>query len=560
MNNRNLNGFFLSTLAAFVTLGFTASGWAQDRAAIDLEKRGQVALKSETYPAALEYFSEGASRASDPKLKARLDFRQAVTLQQMASDPESGNPENQLRQAARLYQSYLVENPDSAAATNNQAKVYEQLGNQLAESDNPRQARRYYKVAADNYQKAVAVGDARQGLYLKNYAEFLESTGRWEKAKELYAQLIANHPLSPALQQSLADSFNRHGLQALSEYLWHLLDAGYVNQSTEFALNALQQSIDSDDQARIGLLTIVCASLAERTDDYTGFLNSKARNQASPLIKDDFLGRGVREIILLHGAGSLDRESYPWWRNHRLELDDPAIGLWPTDGFRALIRSLGSRAKRVDNLQLADAYFRLAADLEPWDIDPMAVRALVRMNAERNEFKKIDKVLAQYQVQLFESKAQAYRASSAHKIFLYHQTLGELYALIERWGDSNKVDSAIFQLEHAREFSMKLAGKSPETLPKKYQFTPPMVEVLASGYEKTGQPVEATKLRIDQAEFYQRANDTKAAIRILTPVRETDLSSIYKERYKNLQASPELMLPVQKLNIKGAVIKDKEGD
>ena len=87
-----------------------------------------------------------------------------------------------------------------------------------------------------------------------------------------------------------------------------------------------------------------------------------------------------------------------------------------------------------------------------------------------------------------------------------------------------------------------------------------MVEVLASGYEKTGQPVEATKLRIDQAEFYQRANDTKAAIRILTPVRETDLSSIYKERYKNLQASPELMLPVQKLNIKGAVIKDKEGD
>lgn len=552
MNHRNTHTYLLGALAVCATLGFTPSAGAQDQAAIDLEKRGQVAVKSATYPAALEYFSEGAARATDPKLKARLDFRQAVTLQQMAVDAATENPEEQLKEAARLYANYLEQNPESAAAANNQAKVYEQLGKQMAANGDSQQARRYYSLAAKNYHKAVAANDARQGLYQKNYADFLYSVENWDSAKQVYAKLIVDHPLSPALQQSLADAYRRHGLQAMSEYLWHLLDAGYVKQSTDFALSALQQSFNANDPARIDLLTIVSTSIAQRTDKYTDGLDGDVRQPTSPLIKDRFLGEGVREIMLLHTAQNFDREAYAWWRSHRLEMRDPVIGLWPMDGFRSLIRSLGSRAKRQGNLDLAESYFRFAADIEPWDIDPLAVRALVRMYAETNQFRKIDKVLSTYQVQLFQSKGNAYRVSSAGKIFLYHQTLGELYALIERWGDSDKVDSAIFQLERAWQFSMRLAGKSPGTLPEKYQFTPAMVEALATGYEKTDAPVKASELRIDQAEFYQRANDNEAALRVLTPVREMDLSESYKVRYKNLQTSLELMLPTRQLNIEGA--------
>ena len=119
--------------------------------------------------------------------------------------------------------------------------------------------------------------------------------------------------------------------------------------------------------------------------------------------------------------------------------------------------------------------------------------------------------------------------------------------------------SAIFQLEHAQDFSRELAGDSPEKLPAKYQFTPSMVESLASGYEKTGQPVAATRLRIDQAEFYKAANKPKAAVRVLAPVREADLSASYKTRFESLKASPELNLQLQKLNIEGAVIRDSQG-
>ncbi|MEN8180054.1 MAG: hypothetical protein ABFS39_15740, partial [Pseudomonadota bacterium] len=499
MITRNMTGFFLTAVMACWTLGFVTNAWAQDPAAIDLEKRGRAALESGSYPDALKYFSEGSSRASDPNLKARLHFRQAVTLQQMAGNPEFGDPKNQLRRAARMYHVYLKTNPDSAAAANNLAKIYEQFGNEFVEAANPEQARRHFIRAEENYKKAVKTTGARQGMYLKNYADFLEGAGNWERAKIIYAQIIAEHPLSPALQQSMADSYGKRGLDDLAEYLWNLLDAGYVRQSTDFALDAIQKSSNQNDKSRIELLTIVCASLAEQTEDRRSLLESETGGQISALAKDKFLAEGAAEIIRLHQGRELNPGQYRWWAERKFQHEDPAIGLWPVDGFRALIRSLGSRSKRSGDPRLAEAYFRLAADLQEWEIDPMAVRALVQMHAEANSFKKIDEALSQYQIRLFEGKGQAYRESQVGKIFQYHQTLGELYALIERWGDSGRVDSAIFQLEHAREKSMVLQNRSSKALPEKYQFTPPMVDILATGYKNTGKAVQATELRIQQA-------------------------------------------------------------
>lgn len=555
---RNMIGLFLTAVMTCWALGFTTNAWAQEQAVIDLEKRGRAALETGSYPSALKYFSEGSSRASDPNLKARLNFRQAVTLQQMAGNPEFGNPENQLRRAARLYQGYLEINPDSASAANNLAKIYEQFGNKFMEAANPEQARRYFIRAEENYKKAVKTTGARQGMYLKNYAGFLEGAGSWKKAKIVYAQIIAEHPLSPALQQSMADSYGRRGLSDLAEYLWNLLDAGYVRQSTDFALEALQKSWNQTNKSRIELLTIVCASLAERTEDHRSVLESETGGQISALAKDKFLAEGAAEIIRLHQGEGFDPGMYRWWAERDFQHKDPVRGLWPVDGFRALVRSLGSRSKRSGHLKLAEAYFRLAADLQEWEIDPMAVRALVQMYAEANSFKKIDEALSQYQIRLFAGKGQAYRESQIGKIFQYHQTLGELYALIERWGNSGRTDSAIFQLEHAREKSMMLEDRSREALPEKYQFTPPMVDILASGYEKTGKAVKATELRIQQAEIYQKAGDTKATQRVLAPVKEADLPSSYKARYENLRISPKVTVPVKNMDLQKISIENKE--
>ncbi len=228
------------------------------------------------------------------------------------------------------------------------------------------------------------------------------------------------------------------------------------------------------------------------------------------------------------------------------------------DSFRALVRSLGSRAKQSGDLGLAEQFFRLAANLREWETDPVAVRALVQMYAEQNAYGRIDGVLEDYQVRLFEGKGGAYRESRVEKIFQYHQTLGELYALIERWGSSSRVDSAIFQLEHAREKSIMLGETTGKALPEKYQFTPQMVDSLSSGYVKTGQVGRATELRIDQAERYQKAGDIKATQRVLSPVNAVEVPSSLQLRYQNLNANPEIRAPVRGLDLQRAQIEQKE--
>ena len=559
MKLRDINQFLLVLSIAFGIPGAITVASAENSAAINLEQRGREALKTESYSEALRNFAEASTMTSDAEVRARLNFRQAVTLQQMAIKSETGDAQAQLKRAARLFQSFLLTHPDSAAAANNLAKTFEQLGNLIARESAAGEARRYYEIADQNYQKALAIKDSRQGVYLKNYAEFLEQTGDWEKAKEYYALLIAEHPLSPALRQTLASSYAEHGSKDFAEYLWHLLDAGYINQTTRFALDSLQKSMNRNDEGRVDLLTIVSVSLAMRSDDYMESLDFRAADPSKSLLNDKLLSQGVQEIVHLHKGIGLNRENYRWWIARGTGLGDPKVGVWPLDGFRALIRSLGSRSKQAGNPQMAEEYFRLAAEIERGSVDPMAVRAMVRMYAEADQFSKIDETLSQYRVRLFRGKSKAYGDSDVGRIFHYHQTLGELYALIGRWGDSSTVGSAIFQLEHAQDFSRELAGDSPEKLPAKYQFTPSMVESLASGYEKTGQPVAATRLRIDQAEFYKAANKPKAAVRVLAPVREADLSASYKTRFESLKASPELNLQLQKLNIEGAVIRDSQG-
>jgi tetratricopeptide (TPR) repeat protein len=560
MKNRNSIGIALTFITCSYALLYAGDGWAQGVVADNLEKRGRMALDAKQYSAAREMFAEGSARATDPKVKARLDFRQAVTLQQMANTGEAENPEENLRQAAAIYHTYLKQNPNSAATANNLAKIYETLGNASLQRNESRQAKGYFRRATGYYRKAVAAGDSNQGLYLKNYAEFLERTDNWEEAKKVYAQLVQGYPVSPALLKALTRSYLRHGPGDLAELLWNMLDAGYVSQSAKIAMGALRRTLNDTNDSRIELLTIVSAALAQGTDDRNRFPGSDMGRQTSALSADNFLGDGAGEIARLYQGQSFSVSDYAWWAERDFGTQDLGKGLYPIDGFRALIRSLGSRSKRSGDLELAESYFLLAARMQESEADPVAIRDLVQMYAEANEFEKIKGVLADYQFRLFQGKGDAYRDSHIEKIFQYHQTLGELYTLIERWGDSNKIDSAIFQLEHAQQTSVELVrareesfrqGRvSSKTLPESYQFTPQMVDQLSRGYEKTGEPDKGVELRINQASIYHEAGDTKAALRVLAPIKSTELpSGYYKTQYEKLIISPELKSPVGRSNL-----------
>ena len=140
MKRNTTFGTTLAFISCCWCLLFTANAWAQDESAIYMEKRGRMALEARQLPQALELFSEGSAEAADPELKARLDFRKAVTLQQMANTATPEDAAEKLLQAARLYHAYLKQNPKSTATANNLAKIYETLGNMALQDSDAKRA------------------------------------------------------------------------------------------------------------------------------------------------------------------------------------------------------------------------------------------------------------------------------------------------------------------------------------------------------------------------------------------------------------------------------------
>ena len=212
--------------------------------------------------------------------------------------------------------------------------------------------------------------------------------------------------------------------------------------------------------------------------------------------------------------------------------------MWPADGFRGLIRSLGSRYKQIGEPGRAESYYRLAADLRPYDVDPAAIRDLTQLYIEENQLPKVNRLAEEYVDRLFHGKGGAYRNSRLRKIFEYHRTLGVLYATIGRWGDSYRVDSAIFQLEHAREKSREVEERAQGALPERYRFSPDMVNMLATGYVATDQLSRSYELRVKEAERFQQQGDAEAVRKVLEPIKTQELPAGLRSRIDRLAVSP----------------------
>ena len=295
-----------------------------------------------------------------------------MTYQRLAEDAEGDRRQALLHRSAELYDAYLEARPDSGAATNNLAKVYAALG--------------WNETAAELFEQALAVrDDEKQGLYLKNYAQFLDGAGEWEEAKELWSRIVQEQPLSPALQQSMADRFLQAGIEQLAGHLWELLEAGYARQAARSALDALGDG-RGQKRERYELLTIVSVALGRIPYDPARFTELELAGQLAELGSDPDIGRGAIDIKTLHDVEALDPGRYGWWAEKTREYEDPPRGVWPADGFRAL-DAVSRQPVQADRgaRHRAESYYRLAVDLRPYDVDPVAIRDLTQLYIEENQ-------------------------------------------------------------------------------------------------------------------------------------------------------------------------------
>jgi outer membrane protein OmpA-like peptidoglycan-associated protein len=443
-----------------------------------------------------------ASQNNVPKESAKLQsqFFRAVSLQQCAAEASPTEQKRMLEEAEGLYTAFLISKPESAGAANNLAKVYEQLGKE--------------GLAGEMYKRAAEHESPRTGIYLQNYAAYLDRTGQWNKASELYLKSVRELPLSNDEREQLASRFAEQGIDELLRFLWELIDFGGSRNVADMALEATAKATGESAESRMELLAILTVGLSRWEFNETQYLEDGLHGQLLYLSGDPVIGKGISEVVKLYdltrrihslqGVGAsiegfdcgieslcqqLEPSQFPWWGGLTPHSQNPQRGIWPVNGFRALVRSLGEQMMiyaeensdqdllSAEYYRFAESYLTLAAKLQTDEVDSAAVRGLVQLKFETEAEPDVEQVRAQYEPQVEHSVDTLEREGA----FEYHKTLAEYYSYLNNEGDADAAKSALHQLQQAKLQSDELnacADNKEGELPGKYCFTKEMEEML----------------------------------------------------------------------------------
>jgi len=185
----------------------------------------------------------------------------------------------------------------------------------------------------------------------------------------------------------------------------------------------------------------------------------------------------------------------------------------------------------------AQAYFDAAISFGDHGPDPDAFLRLVELYAK--DPPRLSQLMNQYQWELFTEKGDAYQRGDWPLIFRLHVALGMTYARLEIWHSNTEYQNAIFQLSHAMDAAKRL--NTPQTpAPQRIALPPVAVELLAKGYEATGRPDMAAKVRVDGAAALrdiERVPDSKQVLASMPAASVARLDPTSRALYEKLRAS-----------------------
>jgi tetratricopeptide (TPR) repeat protein len=509
--NTRIRGVAMAMLLAMgwnnaVVMTRGAEGGAPNPAA-----SGLAALKDGRFAEARQGFLgllSSMEKEQNPTGFAEAHFYLGLTDQQHAgSGVEEARRLALLESALVHYREALATGPESAGILNNLARVQVSLGRTNA--------------ALLALSRAVELNDSRRAFYAENYADLLLRAGRWRDACRLYAMVAGEQPQNRSVHRKLVDACVQQGPDLLAWYLWELAEAGQVAQVLDSALGVIRHPVWSRAQ-REELMGLVAHGLSRKNETVEEFAVSSAARSLRELSEDPVVGEGAKGLLHLYEPGALDAARIRWWTRLIRTGEEPRRGRWPFESFLGLVRSLGERAGVEGREDRQEAYWLLAVAAKPGAPDPEALWLLANHYSDRREVRKLDALMQQHEVGIFQGKGEAYSTSQTEKIYRYHMALGVIYSQLDRWKTPRQVDSALFQLQRAMETADHLNAKAaaggggwagPVVVPTR------LVDLLASGYDKTGQADQAIRVRFDQAEKYLQLNQTDAAARVMAPLK-----------------------------------------
>lgn len=486
---------------------------------------GRQALRSGDYESAeahLEVAVQAAEAWGEQSALAQSYFMLGLTKQtrvEAGGDPAAGRS---LREATAYYERALEWRPESGPILNNLARAHAAAGDTAG--------------AAALYERAIAAAGDR-AMYLTNYAGLMVAHGDRAAAAGAYRRLVVLAPDDARAQRYLASYYLEEASGELAPYLWEILERGQVLSAEDVALRALARGEPPPPPE--DLMSIVAVAQARQDVDPAAFPATPQGRRIVDLA-DTAESRMVRACAM--GLLELYRSPIPgtgarWWAELGTAARDPRVGVWGRDAYRELARSIGEWHQRRGDYETAEKYYELAANLVPDEVDPAALRDLTHAYLEQGDLSRVQELTAEYEPRLYEGKAQAYRDTQLDRIYEYHRTLGEIYTELGQFGDEGTVNSAVFQLEHAREAADSLASQQNSAYDRRGRllFGPDLADMLARVYAAKGDTAESQNTRLDAAERYRKAGEPEAATRVLRPIEVNRLRDVQLERYQRIE-------------------------
>ena len=511
---------------------------AINEAYLETLEDARVLLRSRDFQRAIPDLREGLQLAisnRDTEWEARFHFQLGVALQQRSLVVESNED---LLDAAGHYESYLRLRPRTGSALNNLAQIYTRTGKE--------------GEASRLFARAVALEDTMRGFYAFNYAEFLKKQEVWGESAEYYRIALDNHPDYPEARQGLLEVYQKIDQSRLIAFIWDQIDEGRDVWATTSALQALsnlsaEASSNKVREEKYELLACIVVGMSRAR--YGPASSAKSFGTEADVFKtlrslkeDSDIGSGISEILDIYNEpSSPSTAANSWWADKGDRFADPKAGWWPRDGFRMLLRTLGSWYERRENTEMARAYYMHTialtnnTDKEP---DLQAIVMLSDLLIAEGQTAEVEKLLQNTSTDLFYGKGQAYKKSNFKKIYTFHRTLGIMYALTKEWGDEHTIDSAIFQLEHALE-TRDIYNKS---IARRKKLDPigieaRLVNLLAAAYKATYKTKEAAELQLNYLSMAVKQEDGFAAREILRELDRSALQGRDVRRYDKLRKS-----------------------
>jgi tetratricopeptide (TPR) repeat protein len=479
-------------------------------------------LKQRQTDAAIELLEKTRDEAEPDR---ELAFLRGVAYQQRAMTTQGEARESALHEAEAAYREATLDAggtgvPDtkqsqSAAVDNNLAALYASTGND-------EKARAYY-------QRAIDASDARRGYYALNYARYLESRDV-DEAVAMARLAVSAAPHSAEVRDYAGQLFYAHRIDAMLPFAGHLAQQGYSDETTRWALQCLQLGNRPQKEREAWLVLLGHnAVVSARFKQELGTL----REALAPLLSDDAIGLGARQLQSVLSEPPQGRQAVRWWRDRDGHID--ALNTSARDTMRELLMSLAQRAGNKAP-KATEGYLNTALELGDHGVDPDAFLRLVELYVNTDSAAKIKPLMDRYQYELFSRKSEAYFKQDWPLIYHLHIALGMTYAYLGVWTSQSRFQNALFQLENAQIAAEHLNAQAEHAhKPERVVLPAVAVTKLAEGYAAIGRPDRALAVKVEGAENLQKYGYTSESVAVLNTLPAAQIQSISPELRQRIE-------------------------